>query len=96
MYLKLRRYPDQPEDSQEKYAARITDILNTERIGEMERDSCIHLLLKSKRDLRDLIFMKPLHVRIKLDCLNHPKAADNSKEIILTNSKIDFNVSLHT
>ncbi|XP_031278260.1 uncharacterized protein LOC116136740 isoform X2 [Pistacia vera] len=94
-YLKLRRDPDQ-QDSQEKYAARITDILNPERIGGMRRDLCIHLLLKSNRDLRDLVFMKPLHVRIKLDCIDHPKAVHNSKEIILTDSKIDFTVSLHT
>lgn len=96
LYLKLRRYPDQQGDIQEKYAARITEILNPERIGGIGGDSCIHLLLKSNRDLRDLVFMKPLHVRIKFHCLDHPKAADNSKEIVVTNSSMAFNVSLHT
>jgi hypothetical protein len=93
LYLKLRRKPDIGEDNQEKYAARIVDILNQERTG---RDSCIHFLLKSNRDLRDLIFIKPLHVRIKLSCPDHPKAADNSKDIILTDSSIEVNVSLNS
>nr|XP_011458192.1 PREDICTED: uncharacterized protein LOC101310290 [Fragaria vesca subsp. vesca] len=92
LYLKLRKQ-ELLEDNQEKYAARIADILNSERSGKMGRDSFIQFLLKSNRDLRDLIFMKPLHVRVKLDCLDHPKAA-NGKDIILTDSNIEVNVSL--
>lgn len=95
LYLKLRK-PELLEDNQEKCAASIADILNSERSGKMgrdERDSFIQFLLKSNRYLRDLIFMKPLHVRIKLDTLDHPKAA-NGKDIILTDSNIEVNVSL--
>lgn len=92
LYLKLRK-PELLEDNQEKCAARIADILNSERSGKMGRESFIQFLLKSNRDLRDLIFMKPLHVRIKLDTLDHPKAA-NGKDIILTDSNIEVNVSL--
>ncbi|KAL5798783.1 hypothetical protein ACOSQ2_003603 [Xanthoceras sorbifolium] len=95
LYMKLRKSPDEPDDSQEKYAARVADILNPERRGGIERISFIQFLLKSNRDLRDLIFMKPLHVRIKLDSLDHPKE-DNSKEIILTDTKIEVNVSLNS
>lgn len=91
LYLKLRK-PELLEDNQDKCAARIADILNSERSGKMGRDSFIQFLLKSNRDLRDLIFMKPLHVRIKLDTLDHPKAA-NGKDIILTDSNIEVNVS---
>ncbi|KDP26399.1 hypothetical protein JCGZ_17557 [Jatropha curcas] len=95
LYLKLRRNPDLQEDSQKKDAARIADILNPEKRGGIGRDSCIQLLLKSNADLKDLILMKPLHVRIKLDCLDHPKS-DNGKDIILTNSSIEVNVTLET
>ncbi|KAK2637092.1 hypothetical protein Ddye_031884 [Dipteronia dyeriana] len=95
LYMKLRKSPDQPEDSQEKYAARIADILNPERTGGIGRDSFVRFLLKSNRDLRDFTFIKPLHVRIKLDSLDHPKVG-NSKEIILADSKIEVNVSLNS
>ncbi|KAJ4728504.1 NHL repeat-containing protein 2 [Melia azedarach] len=95
LYLKLRRYADQEEESQEKYAARIAEMLKLERNGGTGRDSFMELMLKSKQDLKDFIFIRPLHVRIKLDCLDHPKA-DNSKDIILTDSNIQVNVSLNT
>ncbi|KAH0977554.1 hypothetical protein GBA52_027273 [Prunus armeniaca] len=39
--------------------------------------------------------MKPLHVRIKLDWLDHEKA-ENAKDIILRDSKIEVNVSLNS
>lgn len=93
LYLKLRKKPDLEEDNQEKYAARIVDILKPERTVRTGGE-CIHLL-KSNKDLRDLIFMKPLHVRIKFDSPDHPKA-DNSKDIILTDSSIEVNVSLNS
>jgi hypothetical protein len=95
LYLKLRRTPDKGEDNQEKYAARIVDIMNQEKTERMGRDSCINFLLKSNRDLRDLIFIRPLHVRIKFSTPDHPKA-DNSKDIILTDESIEVNVSLNS
>ncbi|KAL5562090.1 hypothetical protein UlMin_031837 [Ulmus minor] len=94
LYLKLRREPVEEDDNQEKYAARIVNILNSGKGGKFERDSCIQFLLKAKRDLRDFIFSKPLHVRIKLDTLDHPKS-DRSKEVIFTDSSIEVNVSLN-
>ncbi|KAL9397702.1 hypothetical protein Peur_011955 [Populus x canadensis] len=93
LYLKLRRHLDLEEGGQQKHAARIADILNPGRGEGLEKDSCIQLLLKSNCNLRDLIFVKPLHLRINLDTLDHPKA-DNSKDIILTDSAIEVNVSL--
>ncbi|KAJ7008774.1 hypothetical protein NC653_007439 [Populus alba x Populus x berolinensis] len=95
LYLKLRRHLDLEEGGQQKHAARIADILNPGRGEGLEKDSCIQLLLKSNCNLRDLVFVKPLHVKIKLDTLDHPKA-DNSKDIILTDSAIEVNVSLQT
>lgn len=93
MYLKLRRNHVSQDDNQEKFGTRIADILNPKRIEGFGNKSCIKFLLESNRDLRDLIFIKPLHVRIKLACGNHPKA-DNSKGIILTDSSLNIDVSL--
>lgn len=93
LYLKLRRHLDPEEDGHQKYAARIADILNPGRGEGMGKNSCTQLLLKSNCNLRDLIFVRPLHMRINLDTLDHPKA-DNSKDIILTDSAIEVNVSL--
>ncbi|GAV70684.1 hypothetical protein CFOL_v3_14182 [Cephalotus follicularis] len=95
LYLQLKRDPDLRNGTQEQYATRIAEILNPRSSGGMGRDLCIQFLLKLNRDLRDVIFMKPLNVRIKLDTLNHPKA-DNNKDIILTDSSIQVNVSLKT
>ncbi|CAL9022335.1 unnamed protein product, partial [Prunus brigantina] len=95
LYLKLRRKKESLEDNQEISAARIAYILHLEKSGKIGRDSCIQFLLKSNRDLRDLIFMKPLHVRMKLDCLDHEKAK-HTKDIILRYSKIEVNVSLNS
>ncbi|XVF57704.1 hypothetical protein PTKIN_Ptkin07bG0003400 [Pterospermum kingtungense] len=93
LYVKLRRNNVSHDDNQEKFAARIADILNPERIEGFDNKSCIKLLLKSNRDLRDLMVIKPLHVRVKLSCQNHPKA-DNSKGIILTDCSLNIDVSL--
>uniref|UniRef100_A0A2C9V104 Uncharacterized protein n=1 Tax=Manihot esculenta TaxID=3983 RepID=A0A2C9V104_MANES len=94
LYLRLKRDPDLKEDSRENDAARIADILDPGRRRGIRRDACIQLL-KTNANLRDLIFMRPLHVRIKLDCADHPKA-DNGKDIILTNSNMEVNVTLDT
>ncbi|GMI66387.1 embryo defective 1974 [Hibiscus trionum] len=95
LYLKLRRNRAvQDDNNQEQFAARIANILNPKGNERFGGDSCTKLLLKSNRDLRDLIFIKPLHVRIKFNSPNHPKA-DNSKDIILTDSSINVDVSLN-
>ncbi|KAI8012820.1 hypothetical protein LOK49_LG05G01753 [Camellia lanceoleosa] len=95
LYLKLKRNPNSRKESMEKKAARIADILNPQRAETMGKDPCIEFLMKSERDpMGELVFMKPLCVRLKFDCGDHPKAADNSKEIILTDSSFEVNVSL--
>ncbi|KAK7350247.1 hypothetical protein VNO77_08599 [Canavalia gladiata] len=93
LYCKLRRAPNSNEGNQEEHAARILDIFSSKRSGKLERDLWNAFLLQSKGDLRDLIFMKPLHIRIRLNCLDHPKA-DNGRDIILTDSSIKVDVSL--
>ncbi|XP_059626157.1 uncharacterized protein LOC132269124 isoform X2 [Cornus florida] len=94
LYLKLKRNQNSVEGSKEKNAARIADILNPKRNAEVGTDPCVELLLKSNSYLGDFVIMKPLLVKLKFDCRDHPKAADNSKEIILTESSIEVNVSL--
>lgn len=93
MYCKLRRVPNLNEGNREEHAARILDILSSKRSGKKERDLWNGVLLQSKSDLRDLVFMKPLHIRIRLNCLDHPKA-DNGRDIILTDSSIKVDVLL--
>ncbi|KAA8550640.1 hypothetical protein F0562_002324 [Nyssa sinensis] len=95
LYVKLKRNPNSAEDSQVKNAARVEDNLNPDRSGRMGlRDPLIRCMLKSNQDLGELVFMKPLHVRLKFDCRDHPKAV-NSKDIILTDSSIEVNVALN-
>ncbi|KAG2380897.1 uncharacterized protein HKW66_Vig0202700 [Vigna angularis] len=93
LHCKLRRIPNSNEGNREEHAARILDILTSKRSGKIERDSWTAFLLQSKGDVRDLIFMLPLHVRIRLNSLDHPKA-DNGRDIILTDSSIKVNVFL--
>ncbi|KAB2003706.1 hypothetical protein ES319_D11G149600v1 [Gossypium barbadense] len=95
LYLKLRRnHALQDDNDQEKFAARIANILNPKENERFDGKSCTKFLLKSNRDLRDLFFIKPLHVRIKLNSQDHPKA-DNSKDIVLTDSSLNIDVSLN-
>ncbi|XP_027360430.1 LOW QUALITY PROTEIN: uncharacterized protein LOC113868757 [Abrus precatorius] len=94
LYCKLRRVPNSNEGNREEHAARILDILSSKRSGKLVRDLWNAFLLQSKGDLRDLIFTKPLHVRVRLNCSDHPKA-DNGRDIILTDSSIKVGVSLN-
>ncbi|KAK4263406.1 hypothetical protein QN277_028817 [Acacia crassicarpa] len=94
LYLKLKRDPDSQEENPKVHAGRILDIMSSGRNVKMERDLWSEFLSKSKGDLRDLVFMKPLHIRIKLESFDHPKA-DNERDIILTDSSIQVKVSLN-
>lgn len=51
------------------------------------------MLMNSESDLRNLVFVKPLQVRIWIDTRDHPKA-ENTKEIVLTDSSAEVDVSL--
>lgn len=43
--------------------------------------------------MRDSVFLKPMHVRVRFDTMDHPKG-DNSRDVILTDSSAQVNVSL--
>ncbi|KAL1816845.1 hypothetical protein ACET3Z_019419 [Daucus carota] len=92
IYLKLKILSTSIDDDREKYASRIAHQLSN-KSGRSRKDQCLQQLLTSNADARDLIFMKPLNVKLQFDCLNHPKAK-NSKDIILTNSSVDVNFTL--
>ncbi|KAF3785885.1 NHL repeat-containing protein 2 [Nymphaea thermarum] len=52
----------------------------------------ISLLLASCKDLSNVVFVRPLHLRIRLDC--HDDSTDKLSEIIRTDSTIKIHVSL--
>ncbi|PKU74642.1 hypothetical protein MA16_Dca004833 [Dendrobium catenatum] len=60
--------------------------------GMLERES-FYLFLQKCEKISDIIFTKPLHLRIKLDCGDHPTAS-TSKETILTDTRLEVNVIL--
>lgn len=94
LYLRLAKNEETESASQEDLARRIADILKpAKNMTTMNEDLFVKLLLKSKRELRDIVFLKPLHVRIRLDSMDHPKA-DNSRDVILTDSSAQVDVSL--
>ncbi|XP_010241115.1 PREDICTED: uncharacterized protein LOC104585814 [Nelumbo nucifera] len=93
LYLKLSRAWMSAGVNQENKAQRLLDILNYDRSGKKGRDSSIQLMLKLDRDLGDVTFMRPLHLRIRLECRDHP-VPDRSKEVILTDSSLEVKVSL--
>ncbi|KAF6173598.1 hypothetical protein GIB67_022957 [Kingdonia uniflora] len=94
LYLRLNKDQICNEDNQEKKTKRILDILEDGRCGKWERDACISLMLDSGRDLENLVFMKPLHLRLKLECADHSTTPIQTKEVILTESTVEVNVSI--
>ncbi|GMH25872.1 hypothetical protein Nepgr_027715 [Nepenthes gracilis] len=90
LYLKLKSCSTTSGRAQEEKAAMIADVLKPERRGgRIEREAFIHLMSQSNRDLGELVFMKTLDVRIRLNTLDHRKS-DNSKGIVLTDSTIEL------
>ncbi|EOA29702.1 hypothetical protein CARUB_v10016474mg [Capsella rubella] len=94
LYLRLARNEETESASQEELARRIAENLKPVRnITTMKEEIFVKLLAKSKRELRDIVFLKPMHVRIRLDSMDHPKA-ENSRDVILTDSSVEVDVSL--
>lgn len=92
IYLRLKKNSNsQGDDSQEIKAARIADILEPKR--KFRRDALVKLLMMSERELEDVVFMRPLHVRLKFNCDLHPKG-EHSKEIVVTDSSVGARVTL--
>ncbi|ESQ49328.1 hypothetical protein EUTSA_v10020116mg [Eutrema salsugineum] len=94
LYLRLTKNEDTEGASQEELARRITEILKPARnMTTMDEDLFVKQLLKSKREMRDMVFVKPIHLRVRFDTMDHPKA-DNSRDVILTDSSAQIDVTL--
>ncbi|ONK63850.1 uncharacterized protein A4U43_C07F19580 [Asparagus officinalis] len=91
LYLKLHKQEGSRDTTLE--ATKILNVQEEPSQRNNNDDACLSLLLETGRDLQDFIFMRPLHLRIRLDCLDHPKAA-TQKEIISTDTTLEVNVSL--
>lgn len=65
LYLKLNKSWNCCEVHKEKKVEGTIDILNHDRSGKQGRDACIQLMLESDRDLGEIFFTRPLHLRIK-------------------------------
>nr|VDC73126.1 unnamed protein product [Brassica rapa] len=66
LYLRLAKNEETEGASQEKLARRIADVLKPARnMTTMDEELFVKVLLKSKREVRDIVFLKPVHVRIR-------------------------------
>ncbi|TKW09129.1 hypothetical protein SEVIR_6G073100v4 [Setaria viridis] len=86
LYLKLARATNDRADQE----ALVKQIMCCQR---REEHACVELLMGSRGDARDLVVMKPVHLRLRLECGDHPAGATN-KETISTESRLKINVSL--
>ncbi|KAJ9548009.1 hypothetical protein OSB04_020552 [Centaurea solstitialis] len=91
LYLRIKNEID---ESKKQQAGRLVDALNHSGNDKMQIDACAEIVSRSEKNPKELIFVRPLHVRLKINSLDHPKA-DNSKDIILTESSIQVHVSLN-
>nr|XP_043621653.1 uncharacterized protein LOC122593323 [Erigeron canadensis] len=93
LYLRIKRHQNQTDDSKKQQAARLAEILNSGGKDNSQKDVCAEIISKSEIAPEEFTFLRPLHVRLKINSRDHPKA-ENSKDIILTESSVEVNVSL--
>ncbi|CAO2210219.1 unnamed protein product [Urochloa humidicola] len=86
LYLKVARTINDCVDQK----ALLKQIIGCQR---REEHAGVDLLIGSCGDARDLVVMKPVHLRLRLECGDHPAGATN-KETISTESSLKINVSL--
>jgi len=87
LYLKLARTVGNHADQKELVKRIMGCQLREEHAG-------VELLMGSRGgDVRDLVVMRPVHLRLRLECGDHPAGATN-KETISTESSLKINVSL--
>ncbi|KAH7691587.1 Six-bladed beta-propeller TolB-like protein [Dioscorea alata] len=90
LYLKLKKA--QGTGGQNFDSMRLLGLKSDDSI-KPEEEVCMKLLSDTCGDLQDIVFMKPLHLRIRLDCGDHP-SADTQKEIISTETNLEISISL--
>ncbi|RRT53127.1 hypothetical protein B296_00048243 [Ensete ventricosum] len=92
VYLK----PKKTQGSTEEWSLPATMLLDYDKheFRKLEEDASIRLLSKTFEDVEDMIFMKPLHIRLRFECADHP-AGKTIKETICTDSTIKVAISLN-
>ncbi|THU62382.1 hypothetical protein C4D60_Mb01t04550 [Musa balbisiana] len=92
VYLK----PKKTQGSTDEWILPATTLLdyNKHEVRKLEEDASIRLLSKTFEDVEDMIFMKPLHIRLRFECADHP-AGKTTKETICTDSTIKVPISLN-
>ncbi|GJT00728.1 NHL repeat-containing protein [Tanacetum coccineum] len=93
LYLRIKKLQNQKDESKKLQATRLANLLSPSGEDKAKTDACAQILLTSEKTPEKFIFLRPLHVRLKINSRDHPKA-ENSKDIILTESSIEVNVSL--
>ncbi|KAL8531104.1 hypothetical protein ACS0TY_007931 [Phlomoides rotata] len=88
LYLRLKKNSNSQDDGEGIKAGRIAEMLEPKR-----KDLLVQLLMMSNRDLEEVVFTRPVHVRLKFNCDDHPKG-DHSKEVVLTDSSVKVHVTL--
>lgn len=53
----------------------------------------VELLTENHRDTRDLVIMNPVHLRLRMECADHP-AGTTKKETISTESSLEISITL--
>lgn len=86
LYLKIDRTKAEHQDQK----AAIKRIL---QCHGREEHVGVELLTENRGDARDLVIMKPVHLRLRMDCADHPAGTTN-KETISTESSLDISISL--
>ncbi|KAM3191005.1 hypothetical protein ACQJBY_068769 [Aegilops geniculata] len=86
LYLKVDRTKADHEDQK----AVIKRILQCQ--GHEEHVG-VELLTENHRDARDLVIMKPVHLRLRMECADHPAGTTN-KETISTESTLEISITL--
>ena len=89
LYLKLKKAPS--NGGQNSDSMRVLGLKSNDSM-KPEEEICIKLLSDTCGNLQDIVFMKPLHLRIRLDCGDHP-SADTQKEVISTETNLEVSIS---
>ncbi|KAF0914133.1 hypothetical protein E2562_026523 [Oryza meyeriana var. granulata] len=86
LYLKI----DSTKDDHGEQKALVKRIIQCQR---HEEHAGVELLMENCKDARDVTIMKPVHLRLMLECADHPAGTTN-KETISSESSFEINISL--
>ncbi|KAL8191891.1 hypothetical protein R6Q57_028622 [Mikania cordata] len=90
LYLRIQ---NKTNNSKMQQLTRLVHNSNPSSQNSFQTEACARILSTSNKTPEEFVFLRPLHVRLKINSRDHPKA-ENSKDIILTESFIEVNVSL--